>query len=252
MEDDGILDPKCVSCLEYVYPILKIITGDITIYWTAHLPLEPTELPLTAATLRPRLAELRDNIGRFICPPIAPGINLPELTCLDSNICDCIHFQGSQNVDWKLCSTPETKTGGHTDPTKRLSLPNSPRRSGQSSRQELSDECEFDRRNHIAWFLAGEYGPGDSRIKIGSCHSAGLCLVVGYSREIPARFEGNLHPYWYQALDPDSYNLTADIDGFGVYWCRQEQCCNYYRRVPGFSRIIYRKEYTRKCYRFCK
>jgi len=33
---------------------------------------------------------------------------------------------------------------------------------------------------------------------------------------------------WCQALDPDSYGLTDDMDSFGILWCRQEGCQNYY------------------------
>lgn len=227
MEDDGILDRDCVSCLEYIYPIFTISEGGIYLDWTAHLPLGRTEWPLTAAALRPRLAELRDNTGRFICPTMAPGRDLPEFTCFDPHTCDCVRFQGSQIVDWQFCSTPDTDTGGHTDPTERLFLPKDSSRSGQSLRQGLSDECEFDLRNHVVLLVTHEYGPGDSYIEIGPCHSDSLCLVVGYNWEFPARSEGNIHPHWYQALDPDSYNLTTDRDGFGVYWCRQEQCRNY-------------------------
>lgn len=43
---------------------------------------------------------------------------------------------------------------------------------------------------------------------------------------------------WYLSLDPDSYGLTRDAEGYGVYWCREPECCNYYRGSPGFNRLI--------------
>ena len=36
---------------------------------------------------------------------------------------------------------------------------------------------------------------------------------------------------WCQALDPDSYNLADDEETFGVLWCRQKGCKNYYRYI---------------------
>ncbi|KAK7738526.1 hypothetical protein SLS53_006046 [Cytospora paraplurivora] len=47
-------------------------------------------------------------------------------------------------------------------------------------------------------------------------------------------------------------DLRADSDGFGVYWCGQKQCRNYYGRIPGFSRIIYGEEYSRNCPESCE
>ncbi|KUI52965.1 hypothetical protein VP1G_00341 [Cytospora mali] len=106
-------EPGChiASSHEYIYPSFQLWGKRIYLDWTAHLPLWRTEWPITAAALRSRLAELRDKVGRFICPPLAPGIgmDLPELCCFDPNSCDCIGFEDSQNV--------LEFNGGHTDPT---------------------------------------------------------------------------------------------------------------------------------------
>lgn len=80
--DDPRLDPGCGEhfCGEYVYPTVRVcyyrtdtdlMIERLWLNWTAHLPLGRTDWPLTAAALRPRLAELRNNAGRFICPTSA-------------------------------------------------------------------------------------------------------------------------------------------------------------------------------------
>ncbi|ROW07876.1 hypothetical protein VMCG_03460 [Cytospora schulzeri] len=110
------LDPGCHvdTCYEFIYPSFQLQGNRICLDWTAHLPLERTEWPITAAALRPRLAELRNNVGRFICPPLAPGVgmDLPELRCFDPNSCDCIRFEDSQGV--------LEFDGGHADAKERI------------------------------------------------------------------------------------------------------------------------------------
>jgi len=34
---------------------------------------------------------------------------------------------------------------------------------------------------------------------------------------------------WIEAVDPDSYRLRDDRDTYGILWCRDEACANYYR-----------------------
>ena len=36
---------------------------------------------------------------------------------------------------------------------------------------------------------------------------------------------------WFDILDPDSYKLTDDDDGLGVYWCEGNGCWNYKRNT---------------------
>ncbi|KUI61320.1 hypothetical protein VP1G_11221 [Cytospora mali] len=143
MEEGGVLGSKCGSCPSAcVYPMFHLIENTINLSWTAHLPLRRDEWPLTAAALRPQLAELRDNAGRFICPALAAGVgmDLPELCCFDPNNCDCVRFKGSENAGWQLWSGLDSNPGGHTDPAKRLFLPEDLIQPGP--------ECEFALRRH--------------------------------------------------------------------------------------------------------
>lgn len=247
MEKGGIPNSDCLLCRDFIYPNFRPFKGNILMNWTAHLPLRRDQGPLTAAALRPRLATLRDNTGRFICPTLAPGMDLPELCCFDPNYCDCVPFKGSRNVDWQLLSRSGSKTGGHMDPANRLFLNGVLTHSGPV--------CEFALKRHETRLMQETdscYGRGHSNIRVQPCHSGSLCLTVNYERRLRARSGRLMSPEWYQALDPESYGLTTDRDGFGIYWCRKKQCRNYYGRIPGYSRIIYGKEYSRKCPESCK
>ena len=54
---------------------------------------------------------------------------------------------------------------------------------------------------------------------------------------------------WYYALDPDSFGLTEDADGLGVYWCWDKGCRNYYRYGTSRLRGLLRRpsDYVREC-----
>lgn len=243
LEKKGYLDPGCGfhKCQEYTYPSFGVWGEYIYLSWTAHLPLRPTEWPITAALLRTRLPELRNNAGRFICPPLAagPGMDLPELCCFDPNSCGCVNFEDTQDV--LRFSNGET-------PAKRL-FPLQLR----GSRVEPPEECEVHARAHRMHHLSGTpmYGPGQFQFRAQPCHSGSQCLVFRYTRSIHIP-EIGISCNWYQALDPDSYKLCADRDGFGIYWCRQQRCRNYYKRTPGFTRIVYGADFSIRCPRSCE
>lgn len=252
MENRSTLDPGCrvAMCQEYIYPSFQLWDNKICLDWTAHMPLGRTEWPITAAALRPRLSELRNDVGRFICPPLAPGkgMDLPELRCFDSNSCDCILFEDSQNV-------LEFNDGGHTDHRKCIFPIEGLSQQSLELGVEQANKCEFEARRHESWrrdTATGIYGPGEPNIGAQSCHSGTRCLVIRYSRSLDVSSDMEINPHWYQVLDPDSYSLTADRDGLGVYWCRQQQCRNYCGRTPGFSSIIYGRDYSRRCPRSCE
>jgi hypothetical protein len=70
--------------------------------------------------------------------------------------------------------------------------------------------------------------------------------VVIFGGDLPLR----MSPNWYHSLDPDSYNLKDDQDGFGVYWCLQPRCANYYRYV--LTRKLEKHDYHRPCNADCE
>lgn len=254
MWKSSALDPGChvAECQEYIHPSFQVGDKKICLNWTAHLPLGDTEWPVTAAALRPRLTELRDNVGRFICPPLAAGVGMdfPELCCFDPNSCDCVYFEDPLHNN----SRSEPKQVRHTDPTECLFPLEAISPPKPESRVKQSKKCEFQARSHGRWrqHTTGMYGPGISNIRAQPCHTGSHCLVVRYSRTIDYSNDKEINPHLYQALDSDSYSLTDDRDGLGVYWCRQQRCRNYYGRIPGFSSIIYGQEYSIFCPRSCE
>lgn len=247
--------------------------GDtIVMFWLAHIPLGRLgEWPPTASTLRRRLAELEDNAGRFMTQTTQPHIQeLQALRCFDPNDCECVYFEGSEDVDWRpyrplhqkphmLHGSDEAASKCYLDSARRLTPFPQHRRPSPSTRdrqlEKMSSEpiriCKPDAarcgiaekchktRNRVTK-MKSLYGPGLLNISVDLCHSDSPCLRVKYHRNIsgPGPLETNIPEGWYQSLDPDSYGLTNDEDGRGVYWCREPECCNYYRGPPNFNRLL--------------
>lgn len=260
------------------YPCLNITrsmkTGEerkmaIEVSWEAHIPLGRIgEWPPTASGLRRCLTELRDNAGRFMTLTSSTQ-QLPELRCLDPNDCDCVYFEGSEDVDWRpyqpLQQPDQNKSMGayakcFPNPERRLTpFPQRRRRSPSTRDQYLEEfssgpirvcptglqQCMLAEKVHAARFnyqtqFKHLYGPGEPSISMALCHSDSPCFQVTYQRSIAGSFslDGNIPESWYHSLDPDSYKLTSDMDGYQVYWCREPNCLNYYRNSPGFGRLI--------------
>jgi len=78
------------------------------------------------------------------------------------------------------------------------------------------------------------------------------CMTVIYDSEIAFDLDHGLlrkmGKMWYQALDPYSYNLTEDGEGYGVYWCDSLGCRNYYRYSRSrLERLLQDSDYTHAC-----
>lgn len=265
------------------YPSLYItkdpnpITGAsqaLVMSWHIHIPLGRLgEWPPTASTLRRRFAELSENAGRFITLTTQPqSQGIPELRCFDPNDCDCVYFEGSEDlVDWRpyrplqqVVGTHVNRDGAcskcHLDPARRLvqfpyrQRPSPSTRdrnldrisSGQALRcRENPETCRVAERNHRtrvryaarkSLHKAGEYA-----ICARLCHGDEGCIRVEYLRTVahPLPHDGDIPMSWYQSLDPDSYNLTSDAESYGIYWCREPGCRNYYQSSPrGFDTFL--------------
>jgi hypothetical protein len=103
---------------------------------------------------------------------------------------------------------------------------------------------QFDRRS---------LGLHSSEVVVSPCCNGDECLTILYQRRIDLYESGclqSMSSHWYQVLDPDSYNLTNDRDGLGVYWCRQEGCGIYYRYA--LSRMLQQEGYSQPCSRPCQ
>lgn len=247
--------------------------------WSAHMSFEePGQWPLTASHLRRRLAELSDIVGRFMTLAIQPGIQgMPELRCFDPNDCDCVYFEGSEDVDWRPYRPLQQEVGPpfnrdgacskcHLNPERRLvQMPYRRRPSSLTTdasfdrisslpippcRRHEKDGCFKARRRHRTrtWYAAPEgkkptRKPSEYAIDVRSCHSYAPCMRVEYLRTLVHPLplddqEANIPASWYQSLDPDSYSLTSDAEEYGMYWCREPGCYNYYRASAGFDRFL--------------
>lgn len=249
-----VFDPGCddEACIERPSPTLRVAGSRIWLYWTAHLPVESIYEPLTAVDLRPRIAEIRERCGRFLYPAVAYTEDLPEMRCFDPNDCDCVSHEGQENVKMLFGSSLHSKRVCRLNPSRRLyplrrssslglapSLVDGIQRLLFMHKWGFRRKCEPSRKRHRARLdFNPSTGPGKSDVQCWPCHAGDSCLVLDYTRLLIIGCDGAIGPQWYQALEPESYNLTEDEEGFGIYWCRQKECRNYYGRVPGFSSIV--------------
>ena len=176
------------------------------------------------------------------------------MRCFDPNECDCVSLQGLEKV--------KLQSGSSWNP-ERVCRPNIPRQlepscpslslssAAPGTRQLLrthnSDSprtCESFRKRHAArWYFSSSFDPAQSKVTCWPCHASDSCLIMDYTRVLTIGRVGCVGQQWYQALDPDSYSLTDDEEGFEIYWCRQKEYRNCYGRSPGFSRIVRGADY---------
>lgn len=253
--------PDCDSsyCTEWPSPTLSIRGSKIWMYWTAHLPVESNGRPLAANGLRSRIAEIRESCGRFLYPAITFTRDMPEMRCFDPNDCDCVLFEGQENVEMRFGSSLHSERVCRLNTSRRLypwrlpsslrfaaSLVDSIRRLFLTHTWEFQRKCESSLKRHTARRDFNIFsGPGRSNVECWPCHAGNSCLVLDYDRVMNMGCDEAIDAQWYRALDPYSYNLAEDEEGFEIYWCRRNECRNYYGRIPGFSRILRRAEYHR-------
>lgn len=244
----------------------------LVISWYAHIPFDRVrEWPLTAGPLRRHLAGLSDNVGRFLTRTTQPQIQgMPELRCFDPNDCDCVYFEGSEDVDWRpyrpvqQAVGPDTNRDGacskcHSDPARRIVPFPYRRRPSSSERDTDLDRLSSDPMRTCRWepeefllaerchrtrtrYATGEYlqKAGEYTIGVTLCHGAKPCIQVEYLKTIGHDLSDNgpVPVSWYESLESASYSITKDAEGYGIYWCREPGCCNYYKNSPGFSRFL--------------
>jgi hypothetical protein len=232
-------------------------TPFIQLTWKAHLDIEgDVGKPFTARLLRSRLANLRSRGGDFIFPRTSPG-QLLELHQFDPNRCNCVEFEGAQGAEWPLAPpTPlppfrrgQVRTGCCRAYSDHFPLPYQQRKSDVDERIRLMRARHGHRRNYISF--------DHTSTSIVSCYAlfglnrcernlAGLDVIYQRTMELyDCRKPGAVSPDWFRSLDPDSYSLLDDTDGYGVFWCRQEKCANFFKNW--LSRMLKYGDYNREC-----
>lgn len=223
--------------------VFKTDRGNITLElrWLGHLPVsDPIQKEVgrtkqaTPGFIRGQLEKIRVGAAEFIAPEAPPG-RLMEMGCFDPNRCACLRYSGLSHLsqNWKL--TPLKDVHGFTcrsEPDLILAALKYPR----DAEKMLSHERKrpVSHYTEIRTSSCESNGLGAVFIYLNSCNTdRGRCLRIGYQRTIRLIQQGQNHDHlpmvWYQALDPDSYNLTDDHDFNGVLWCRRRGCRNYYR-----------------------
>ncbi len=209
-----------------LFPSISIVGNkkrniNLEIEWIGHLDLPElsSRRRLTAELMHQKLTqELRPGVAEYIAPEQPPG-RLPEMLCLDANRCSCLQYPGREQLDrsWSLMPAQEIGFSTcRTDATQKLGF--------ATHRASLITTGLSN--NGTSWL----------EVKMKSCPASKKCLQVEYKRTITilpfgfvSGWRGCVNVGWWQALDPGSYNLTKDDEGFGLFWCRQKGCLNYYR-----------------------
>lgn len=223
------------------------------IRWAAHIPFNGR-----MDELRPRIAKIHDNAGKYIVPYSATAKETPELRCFDPNDCHCTTYTGSENVRWEWECGPwlPGTTKCVSDPYKGLNELRPPRPYGptvsniirllEPKRRRV---CAADQKQHQSRIgpIPFNRGVGLCGVDVRPCHTGKDCLKVEYLRVLVGELDGKLTPQWYNTLDPESYNITADEDGLGVFWCPTPGCRNYYKGVLNYAGILRRRDFRKEC-----
>ncbi|KAI0381282.1 hypothetical protein F5Y04DRAFT_280814 [Hypomontagnella monticulosa] len=158
--------------------------------------------------------------------PEYPPSYLSPMRAFDPNLCSCLVYHGSSDINWRLC---ESDDPNHVLPC---------RRSGKIL-DPISENHLISKYTHS---FKSYVGP-DSNRSLGITFTRSPDCVVGMEREMEIFLESpnvSLGPWmsqWYLALDPDSYGLVGDDELKGVTWCQDEDCRNYYAVRSGVGRL---------------
>ena len=214
----------------------------LVLSWQGHMLVEP---PCPRGTspnhLRRQIHRLRKGVAEYIAPEMSPG-RLPEMTCFDPNSCSCLHFDGQEKLrGWKMpCAEDLILPSCRVYKQYRIrSLQHEQRGCDHSNKQSEEDE-EWVGGHYSLIQTTGVENRGTSNLHIDAnpCPADHpRCMTICYKRVIDLSkatdnwigWIDQVPASWYQALDPDSFDLTSDLESFGVTWCRQPGCKNYYQ-----------------------
>ncbi|VUC28273.1 unnamed protein product [Clonostachys rosea] len=199
----------------------------LSLTWQGHMLVEG-DRPITPQVLCKHLGQFRKGVAKFIAPKLAPG-RFPEMSCFDPNCCDCLYFEGMEQLpDWPRPSDETLKLNScRLHPEFRL-----------RALRNATDDSESWPDGHKALLRPianSEYGASELRIVVEPCVTGdSRCLSIRYRRNIELSYPTDertewldrVTPAWCQALEPDSYEST--LEAIGVNWCYTLGCMNYY------------------------
>lgn len=228
--------------------------------WSAHLSLRKASgAPLTPESLTDGLARLRRKATGFICPELERG-QVVESWLFDPNGCGCLDYKALDQlgVGWGWSRNAKSKRarecqGGGTLPLQPLIQAQRPEaRRSPRGHDKLGNKSKH--RGDLESNLA-KGGPAEGftqRVTAVPCKGGAECLQLRYVSM--ARLDGKdghlrrMVSNWYLLLDPQSYKVTQDRDGFRVYWCEDKRCRNYWQYARSRWRpFLSAEDYTRAC-----
>ena len=268
-------DPSLIN-YQIVYPVVQISgcrnKGTyIDLLWHGHLYLPNTGFDkegynkiATPNLISHQFKQFRKGAAEFIAPEFYPG-RLLEMNCFDPNRCSCLRYAGIDQLPkgWQLTphQDPEFlpcmrtfdyyQDFGHLACRRYPSSRLGPLRSFEMNEQ---DSLQGEQKRFESHHMSINQKTSRIGISIEQCPSDRQCLQIRYRRSITIIPEKCRTTYitwdWCEALDPDSYGLTDDEESFGIIWCQQPHCNNYYkylRKAPFPLRDI-----NRKCKKTCR
>lgn len=207
------------------------------ILWQAHVPIENKLNEPMATVITRELGKLRQGQAQFACPELAPG-EQPETQLFDPNFCRCISYEGSDRVNWvagvlndvgqcaksSLCEKFFQNIAKTSDINELRTTPDDIRAAAWQSHKACVLRPE---KSHMGLY-------NKSQVSASACLSGQACLQVSYEYSIILRPEKDgvlrcIPPEWFELVDPDTFKLTEDIEGLGLYWCKSPRCRNYYK-----------------------
>lgn len=232
--------------------------------WLGHLPVsdpahgevDRTE-QATPSFIRERLEELRVGAAEFIAPEVPPG-RLVEMNCFDPNRCACLRYSGLEHLSQSWQLTPLQEIRGVTcrsEPHLRLAALGTPTTGGEMPvHKGFAQSPQTSHHTDVQTTSSQVAGGGAIRITVYRCRlDPSRCLRIVYQRghSIMQRWLDPRHlpMAWYQALDPDSYDLIDDHSFYGALWCRTMGCRNYYRYLKHI--LCSQRDSRRACGKYC-
>lgn len=201
--------------------------------WSSHISLAmKTDGRFEAEDFKRQTESRFQREGKFICPQSSLGMSLSQMFC-DPVRCDCLAYAGMGSFDWgrPLKSWVKAETC-RSKPS--LGLYNRLfAETGEIYLDDFSSRTTCCSRFHRGSRYLEGYHNFATIVKCEegkNCFILLCCLSIAFTLHEQQGPEGiMMDPSWYACLDPDSYRIFEDNDGFGVYWCKSKGCRNYYR-----------------------
>jgi len=215
---------------------------EILLVWSAHVStLTTDEGCLRPEELSRAISMLREHGAQYICPQLEPG-QVAGSKLFDPNRCDCLDYDGRKLTAWdrpskNLQPLPGSacrhdsaqRFGRHQDGQATNSIVHKEHR--DATFKSFREKCCVD----MTWLARKHRSANGLKAEVISCPKRANCVEVVHSSCISFHLEDKgeklpkMSRSWYLSLDPDSYRLTEDHEGFRLWWCMSEGCRNYYQ-----------------------